>query len=272
MKKLLLLFFCQALTIVAASKRMAPFLSSEVQQFQVVKVKGNVTNLTTGKSLLAKSHFSSEDQLAFSSPADRLALIDAAKRTYIARPNADQRTYVLNPIRNKFDTRPGEILSYMQFVKYLDNRDFVILGDQTSIRIVAPELKPTPDRFYFIRYQLKEETVPINKKLKTVGEQIIISKSALFKIEGKAVAMDLAYGFELFYYDAGKEESLKINDIHLIFPDEKSLLTELSLLQAAFGDTSPEKLKQILHNYLLEVYGVPEEENWQAWLLKHFDF
>lgn len=236
--------------------------------YQVIKVKGTVKNLTKGKSLVVKQRFSAQDKLKFSSQEDRLAVIDETKRTYIIKPNKDLISYQAQPIRAKFNTRPGEILTYISFVKYLEGRDFLILGDQVKLKIEAPDLKLDDQHFFYIRYALEGDSSAINKKLSSEGNQVIISKTELFTVDEQTVKPEQASEFELFYYNQAETKSLKINDLSLVFPDSSELRDEIDIILSSFENTTPkpQELKKTIENYLIEVYGVPEEENLRQWL------
>lgn len=243
------------------------------KNYQVIKVKGNIYNVTQDSPLMTKQRFSSEDELKFSSLEDRIAVIDETKKTYIVQPKRDLKTYSLDPIRAKFNTRPGEILTYIAFVKYLEGRAFLILGDKVKLKIEAPDLHLDDQHFFYIRYKLEGENEAINKKLPFEENNIIISKSELFKVDGRSVPSEQASAFKLFYYNSEEVKSLKINDLFLVFPDEEQLKTEVGILQASYGNTEAEQqeLKKAIENYLLQVYGVPEAENLKEWLKNEYD-
>jgi hypothetical protein len=236
--------------------------------YQVIKVRGQIQNLTQKYPLIVKQRFSPRDQLQFSSQTDRLAVIDEARITYIIKPHPDLKSYDIEPIRAKYNTRPGEILTYISFVKYLEGKDFLVLSDQVKLKIEAPDLPIDNEHFFFIRYKLEDETKPINKKLRSEENQIIISKAELFKVDDKAVSPESASDFELFYYNSAESKSLKINTLSLVFPDKTSLKEELEIIISSFGDIENQKetLRKAIENYLMEVYGVPEKENLDQWL------
>ena len=236
--------------------------------FQVIKVRGKVQNVTKNDLLIVKKHFSSEDKLRFSSQEDRLAVIDEALRTYIVKPHRNLSNYDLEPIRAKYNTRPGEILTYIAFVKYLEGKDFLILSDQVKLKIEAPDLQLDEKHFFYIRYKLQGQESPVNKKLSSEDNQIIISKSALFQVDGQTISPESASDFELFYYNSAESKSLKINNLSLVFPDKTILKEEVDVIIASFGDDleNREELRKAIENYLMEVYGVPEKENLDEWL------
>lgn len=239
--------------------------------YQVIKVKGHIVNKRTGEQLITKSQFSSEDALSFSSENDRLALIDEHKRSFIARPKNNEKGYILQPIRSKLGTRPGKILSYIEFVEYLSGRDFLILGGQTTLEINAPDLQPDDKHFFYIRYQLEGEADPINKRLPFQENHVVLSKKDLFTVDGQSVSPVKASQFQLFFYDSEQKKSLKINDLQLVFPDEQVLTAEIEVIRSRFhaSENQQHALKKAIENYLIEVYGVPEKGNLDRWFRKH---
>ncbi|MEZ5045246.1 MAG: hypothetical protein R2828_35455 [Saprospiraceae bacterium] len=239
--------------------------------YQVIKVKGHIVNKRTGEQLITKSQFSSEDELTFLSDEDRLALIDEHKRSFIARPKNNEKGYSLQPIRSKLGTRPGKILSYIEFVEYLNGRDFLILGGQATLEINATDLQPDETHFFYIRYRLEGEAEPVNKKLPFQGNRVILSKQDLFTVDAQSVSPAKASNFQLFFYDSEQKKSLKINDLRLVFPDEEGLTAEIEVIRSSFKASENQEgaLKKAIENYLIEVYGVPEKGNLDRWLRKH---
>lgn len=268
---LLLLPFCTLLWAALPLDSNAHTDSDKV--FQVIKVKGTITNISNGQSLATNSRFSAEDTLQFSTDGDRLAVIDERRQSYIARPAESDLGYQLEPIRAKFNTRPGKILTYIEFKEYLENRDFLVLGEKAELKIEAENFPIDDDHFFFIRYRLEGEAQPINKKLPSEGQKAIINKKKLFQVDGQAIPPEKTSQFQLYYHNSQEKKSLKISEMRLIFPDETSLRQEIEVIRSSYGTskTNRPKLRKAIENYLLEVYGLPEPENLERWLKRHYD-
>ncbi len=268
---LLLLPFC---TLLWAALPLDSNAHTDLDKiFQVIKVKGTITNISNGQSLATNSRFSAEDTLQFSTDGDRLAVIDERKQSYIARPAESDLGYQLEPIRAKFNTRPGKILTYIEFKEYLENRDFLVLGEKAELKIEAENFPIDDDHFFFIRYRLEGEAQPINKKLPSEGQKAIINKKKLFQVDGQAIPPEKTSQFQLYYHNSQEKKSLKISEMRLIFPDETSLRQEIEVIRSSYGTskTNRPKLRKAIENYLLEVYGLPEPENLERWLKRHYD-
>lgn len=239
-------------------------------QFQVLMVKGAVTNRRNGQVLKQKSILNQKDPLQFSQPGNRLALIDERKQGFIARPRSDLRQYDLQPFRAKFDTRPGKILNYIAFVKYLEGRDFLVLGGKAGIEVGREEFPMDQDHFFYIQYNWTGDPEPVNKKLSHEDATLYFDRSEIYQIDNRPVDPSETQDFKLFYYDAVQQKSTLINSFAIVFPDEPEVRTAVQILIDHFGTADRTALLNAIENFLIEEYGVPEKQNLAEWLRQNF--
>lgn len=244
--------------------------SSELKVFKdtivytVFQLKGHVKNLSEEEELKPLSKFTSKDNLLFNSKDARLAIIDQKHKSYIANPAEGFPGYTLRPIKAKWNTRPGKILNYQDFVKYLEGKELLILGQTLKLEVGENEFPMDEKHFFYIRYKYEGDT--INKKLEYIGNQLIVDKKELYKIEESTINAENIKDYSLYYYNAVQETSLKINDFKLIFPDEELLIQEIKNLKMILSTAKPELIREAIEDYLFDIYGVPEKNNLNDWL------
>ena len=241
---------------------------------RVIRIEGEVYSSNKGMDMNLESvgGFSPGTPLRFGSTDSRIIFISPEKELLMAIPNEDMSGYTTVPIRSKYNTRPGKILSYIAFVKFLEGRDWLVLGDSVHLEVGKEEFPLSEDHFFFIRYQLQGDSLPVNKRLSHQGQQVLFSKQGIFQVDDQPAPIDSTYGHQLFYYDALKPASTLIHSIRLIFPDERRLRAEVAGIIRYLGIAYPKEEKiRAIQNYLFEVYGTPEKENLQEWLKRHFN-
>ncbi|MCO6489073.1 MAG: hypothetical protein J5I98_11675 [Phaeodactylibacter sp.] len=245
-------------------------LTDTLSTYTVIKAKGKIRNTSTKEWLKPLSQFSGKDTLSFDTKDARLALIGQDKKTYIAGPRSDLASYILKPVTSRFGTRPGKILNYISFQRYLAGQELLILGGRLAIEVGGEEFPMDEQHFFYIRYSWRGET--INKRLRHSGDKLIIDKEELYKVDEKPITQSEVAGYVLYYYDAGEQTSLKINEFTPVFPDERALKEELRAIISAFSPPATEKIKSAVEDYLFDQYGVPEKANLNEWLEANFSF
>lgn len=236
--------------------------------YKVIKVKGTISLESSGKTLAAKSQFSEEDTLNFSSIDDRLAIIDQKQLAYIVIPKPDLKSYSLKPIQQRINTRPGKSLNKTSFKEYIENQDILVLGRERLLPVPVQDFPLGEQQYFFIRYALQGDSRPVNKKLAVRGESMVINKAELFTVAGKQIDPALTSNFQLFYNDALRNFSEEIAPISLIFPNESSLKEELNEIRPKkkLNQRQFQSYSQFVENYLLEFYGHIEGKDIEAWL------
>lgn len=254
----------------AVSPPSAPKSRLSSGQFEVLMTKGAIMNGRTGRKLQAKSILDQKDPLRFSGADNRLALIDERKNLFIARPRSNLTQYDLQPTREKLSTRPGKILNYIGFVKYLEGRDFLVLGGRAGIEVGAEEFPMDQNHFFYLRYRWTGDANPINKKLSHEGTTLFFDRDEIYRVDDRPIDPARTSNFELYYYDAVDNTSTLINALTLVFPDETEVRDAVQVLIDHFGTFDREGLYNAIESFLFTEYGVPEKQNLAGWLLRNF--
>lgn len=263
--------FLSTLIILIGSTCVYAQVLTDTTLNQVIRVEGTVYSLGDSLPLTTGSIIRPRASLLFDSPSSRIILITSQNKLVEAFPDQSGTRLNMMPILSKYSTRNGTILSYISFVKFLEGRDWLVLGDSVRLEVGREEFIMDEDHFFFIRYQIKGDSLPINKKLSHQDQQVLFSKQEIFQVDGQPIASDSTGKHQLFYYDAVSPASTLINTIRLIFPDEKLLKKEVEAIIRYLGIAYPNEEKvQVIENYLFEVYGIPVKENLGEWLQLHF--
>lgn len=238
---------------------------------RVIRIEGRVTNQNKGMALERGAAFLPGDQLRFATPDSRIFFISPEKELLMALPNEGLSGYTVEPVRSKYNTRPGKILTYIAFVKFLEGRKWLVLGGSVQLEVGREEFPLDDNHFFFIRYNLEGEANAVNKKLSHQGQLVLFSKQEIYQVDGKPVMVEKTRGHELLYYNALKPKSTTINTIRLVFPDEEVIRQEVEGLIRYLGEGFPDEDKvPVIENFLFEAYGTPEKENLKEWLKLHF--
>ncbi|XCN71864.1 MAG: hypothetical protein Q3M24_16355 [Candidatus Electrothrix aestuarii] len=148
-------------------------------------------------------------------------------------------------------------------------KPYLVLG--TSKIYISPEAYPLDEgSCFFIRYLYHGEK--INKKIPSQNNFITITRDNLYRIDGNPVSgQGIEKVMQVYYYDSRKNKSILISDFQPVFPDEKKLIREVSVLISALkaAGRSSEILDEAL-SFLYEFYGTPYRDNVKDWLKKNF--
>lgn len=266
---LLLSFFCPQLFAETIKADTLP----QSKEYQVISAKGKIVNKRTGKQLIGRSIFKEFDVLTFSAQDCRLAVIDYKQRSFIAKLNAAKSLgYELEPLQARINTRPGKILNYLSFRQFLNGRRLLVIGDTLQLEIAAEEFAMNKDSFFYIQYQWKGATEPINKRLIFTKNILIIDKNTLFTVDNKPIKSTEASDYKLFYFNKRTNNSTLINPFDIIFCNEAELKASVTIIVENFTQKpAKSSMKEAIVRYINSLYGEPEKELLDLWLKKHFN-
>lgn len=242
------------------------------QEMQVVFVKGKVSLQSTGKLLRKNDFFGAGESLKFEAQANRMVIMNHKRSLFIAFPDAKKKAgYLLEPLQMAANTRPGKIMNYLSFQKYLDGRRILALGDTLSIEIGGNELEMNENKFFYIQYKWEQETEPINKRLAFSGQNLIIDKRTLFTVDEQPITPAAVSDFKLYYYDSLANTSTLINTIDIVFADLEELYKEVDAIVELLGTFSKKSdVKDAVLQYIHTQYGEPKKDEVEQWLNLHW--
>lgn len=240
--------------------------------FTVSHIEGQITNQTQGQDLAFYDRFSSSNELTFRSSKDYVIVVD--ERTFetfkLVPKDSNLKGHQTLVSDMRPNIRPGNILTYIALTRFLQDRRYVILDGQTKIQVGKQEFPMDDSHFFFIQYKWAGDKEPVNKKLPFQKDTLMIIQEELFKIDGNPIKKEDASDFKLYYYDLEKTESLFINHVILVFPDEEKLKKEVQLLIDLIGTDDRDLLFQKIDSHIYTIYGEPNIAELRAWLWKYF--
>ncbi len=266
-------FFALTLSILVVASSFAninenPNLPDD-DKYKVIKVNGQIQIKKTGKNLSQGDEFASNTALDFKTTESRAAVISSTKgRFVLTADNNNSKGSNLVPAMNSVATRSGAITNMID-LKNVFSDNYVII-EEVRMKIgkdAFPMIKE--EKFFYVDYEYNGEV--ISKILKFSNDTLIMSKSDIFKIDGKAIENPYSIEIKLYYRNELKEESTPINTFYAVFPEKNALKQELKIiLDEMAKKTEKQKLEDVL-SYINEFYGKPDKENVKSFLTTHFD-
>jgi len=246
------------------------YVSSIAQNnYYVLNVKGNVKVKKNGIALKTNDQISDRDILVFGSISDMVAVISTKNGRMIIKPKPTEKSSelvalvgeLLTPGTGRLSTRAGKITNAIELKKFFVEDSIALLG--TAKVWVSPAAYPmNNENFFFVRYNWNGEI--INKKLNFDGDSIIISKEAIYKIDGISINQEEAVE-PVFYYKKGSQVT-PLGGFTILFPEEGSLATAVAAYKKNSNITG-DILKQELYALLKDIIGRNiDRENASKWL------
>lgn len=239
---------------------------SDADTYRVIKVNGKILYIRNGKDMIQGDVFSPKEKLKFKTTQSRAAVISKLSGRKILSPKGTNTSKAtLLPAMNNISSRSGALINMIDLQNHFSGKYLIL--DEIKLKISNKSFPMNESSFFFMRYEYNGET--INKKLNFEEDHLIISKSELFKIDGKPIDHSEIVETTLYYRADGK--STKINTFNPVFPETDLLKSELEIIVAELkGKSESEKIEEI-KSYLNEYYGKPQEDNLNAWLDSHLN-
>lgn len=173
----------------------------------------------------------------------------------------------LRPIamEKAMEGRSGIIASLFELESYLaqfqEDTSAMLIVDELQMRLSKNAFSEEKKRYFFMRYQYRGES--INKRLAFRNDVAspsvltLVLDTSLLKVDKKPVKLSETSGWQLFYYDEKKEESVLVGDLFINILQLKEL-REVCLLKPLLGNAFNQAF---LQNYLAAVYGRTYDDN-----------
>jgi hypothetical protein len=238
-------------------------------KYKVIKVNGQIQIKKTGKNLSQGDEFAPNTPLDFKTTESRAAVISSSKgRFVLTADNNSSKGSNLVPAMNSVATRSGAIINMID-LKNVFSDNYVII-EEVRMKIgkdAFPMIKD--EKFFYVDYEYNGEV--ISKMLEFSNDTLIMSKSDIFKIDGKAIENPYSIEIKLYYRNELKEESTPINTFNAVFPEKDALKQELKIiLDEMAKKTEKQKLDDVL-SYINEFYGKPDKDNVKSFLSSNFN-
>jgi hypothetical protein len=239
-------------------------LSYGQENFKVIKVNGTITLKAKGISLETGTVFSEKEDLLFRSEDATAAVINSQKgRLILTSKNHDLSSASSNYLPPMYNIASRGLKTGNSDIKNIFSGKHCVLGKQ-KIVVNDSEYPMNKENFFFMRYTYKGEE--INKKLDFAHDTLIIEKSWLYTIDGKPVTGPDNTNVDLYYRKGS--QSILINKLDLIFPDENQLAKEIKVILDEFQKKAEKEKLVEISSYIAENYGKVSDENLISWLGK----
>lgn len=266
-------FFALTLSILVVASSFAnlnknPNLPDD-DKYKVIKVNGQIQIKKTGKNLSQGDEFAPNTALDFKTTDSRAAVISSSKGRFVLTANTNNsKGSNLVPAMNSVATRSGAIINMID-LKNVFSDNYVII-EEVRMKIgkdAFPMIKE--EKFFYVDYEYNGEV--ISKMLKFSNDTLIMSKSDIFKIDGKPIENPYSIEIKLYYRNELKEESTPINTFNAVFPEKNALKQELKIiLDEIAKKTDKQKFDDVL-SYINEFYGKPDKDNVKSFLSLNFN-
>ncbi len=235
------------------------------ETFYIVKVKGNIINATTGKSLAQGDAIEATDELNFGD-LDAMALVisDSQNKYALKFPKVDGTEYseyiasVKNSLtatkKNRLATR-GLITNapIRDLKEFLGDNDFTVIGNSLEVKLSKQSFENKS-----IEAKYDKDGKPFNKEL-IIGDTLLnLSRSEL---GAKSYGEVKLYHVDFYKHDKTDISVEKITRLDLNFIDENALRDELKTIIAVYKkkDYTKPQMKTFLMEYFLDFYGNTHE-------------
>lgn len=248
--------------------------SQQGEIFTIVKVKGNIVNITAKNPLAAGSVVGSRDQLEFGSvDAEAIAIsntrgkfiikppLDDVLGTSIAMASANNSAFPIAS-RSQYSVRALNF-KVDDFASYLGDSAFFIIGDSVRIGFLSSIYPLDENRYFSASYP--NGGADINVDIVGNKQEIVLSRKELFAAHPTATAFNAV---TFYYLDATKQTINRISTVKVSFLEKKTLESELRSVVRALSNQEIDQasLRNYLKEYLLDIYGNTDPTALQSFL------
>ena len=248
----------------------------QTENYYIIRVKGEIFNKTTGKSLQQGDAVKATDKLIFKQK-DAVALVisDSRGRFTLKFPEKKQeydnalfvfvKTALVSNKQNHLSTRSVGLLSAISDLDtYFGNKVFNIIGDSLQISLSKHYYPLTHTDDVIARYEYGGQFE--SKKLSKKGQTIILSRNDFgVKLQGDVLIKNVG----LFKIDNLNKRKRQIGKLDLRFVDQKELAKEFKLISDKFDRVNKEEILNLLKGYFYDIYGKTDDILLRNFALKY---
>lgn len=240
-----------------------------IDTYKVIKVSGNIVYKKNNKSLAQGDLFPENEQIVFKTVDSKAAVISTIKGRFILAAGEEKKSDVkanLLPASSNVSSRSGAVINIIDLQNAFTG-NYVVLG-KSRIHINKDNFPMNEKSFFFLRYKYKGEE--ISKKLDFEGEKLILDKTQIMSVDGKAIEKFDSQEVKLYYLTQGNSPQL-INTFNLFLPDDNELKKETQILLDEIKDKSYSAKVDEFLAYLNDFYGKANKQNAMDWLKTNFN-
>lgn len=234
-------------------------------QYTVIHTIGKIYDTQSGSYLSKGAKVSESANLRFDSNGARAAVLSASRGRFVIQESQSSGSQsdavyalasIISPIRGRLSTRSGSINNLLDFQKHFNEGTVALLGKSYQVSVSASAFPMSESRFFYAQYLYRNET--INKKLSSERDNLIITLSEFFSVDGNPIEPASIRDVKLFYYDASKGVSKIITDMDITYVSDeilKSLMDEFpdtpvtpvfELINSMYGKCSQEQVSKAI--------------------------
>lgn len=239
--------------------------------YNVTRVQGKITNLKTGKEVVAGDALSKDDQLLFESlDSYAIAIGDNMVRFQIKLHDTEQNqepmltrtagetakpTKMRSLMMIRFDPTEKEISDLKQ---YFGNDRFSVIGNTIDIP-VSPKTYPLSDEKFIVFYY-KVDNKPVQKKIGFAEQNLILEKDKLTTSSAGSITGNEISNLAVYQFEKTTRSSQEITRFTLVFVDKEELKKEFYtiipiLKRQKMADPD---IKKYLIEYYYDFYGATD--------------
>ena len=242
--------------------------------YHVTRVSGKLTNLSTGKEVIAGDQLQASDQILFESIESYAITIGKELNRFqikIHDPGAEADKQMLTSIV-KDAARPTKMRSLMlarfdpteteisNLRNYFGNDKFSVIGDGVEIPLSSQSYPLSENKFIVFFYRV--ENNPISKKIGHNNQTLILDRDKLTTSSVGTVVGNEIPDMAIYQYEASTRRSQEITRITLVFVDKNELQKEFSTIIPILRRQrmSDEDIKKYLIEYYYDFYGATDSK------------
>ncbi len=258
MKKLILILLTLLITF---------YSSSEV--YYIIKVKGKIVNLNTGKELLQGMRIEASDKLEFTNNKAMALVISSKRGRFTLKLPPKNENEVKNELivfvnsaifpivtKTRLGTRSSGFSTKVYNLKeYFGDENFTIIGKELKLKIDRSKYALSKNNYIVFKYthnNKSEENIIDCKK-----QVLTINKEKLLVGNNKSVHSNSINKINLVLYKKITDNEKKITKFKLIFITKNELKTEFTTLNNILKKQKQSivKRKQYMIDYFADIYG-----------------
>jgi len=232
-----------------------------IDTYTVIKIDGTISYEKNGKDMTRGDKFASSDKLKFKTTESRAAVISKLKGRFVLTPKKSSASASnLLPAMSNVSSRKGEILNMIDLKNYFS--DNLLLFAKSEVLVKVKEYPLDKSNFFYLMYNHNGESIA--KKLDFNGDDVILERDSIFRVDGAAVDFNTTTNVTLYHRNATSKQSVKINQFNLVAPSESDIVEELNIVKEE--GSKKEEFSSSARAYLSEFYGKIDSDELKSWL------
>lgn len=247
------------------------------ESFNVIRVNGNIFNVTESADLQQGNSFRGEDEMKFMQKSYAYVISDLSQKFMLRTPsiesadadifsNADM---ALTPIRSRGQLSTRGAVSetgVKDFKTYLGNDNFSVIGSNLEIAMDSNRYPLNNEEFIVFYYKIAGEEV--SKKVAFDQQVLRFEKDKLKESKGIVLASDTLSSLSVYSYNTLTKESSLITEINLCFLSSDELKSELDVIVPILKKQMMpvNEMKSYLKEYIIDIYGNMDETQLESFI------